>query len=114
MSWLFSQALADQYSQVSSKLGQSYAQLNVMPTEHPFWHRDKTMEFSNHSQFGLTCAVLTQSHGEELLNAFLLDSRAKTSVSPIHTAKEYMGPGVGFGKKHCELLATWEQKSLNW
>lgn len=63
MSWLFSQALAEEYSAGISLAGAQFAQLNVMPTLHKFSRNDKMMEFSYLSRFGLTCAVLTESRG---------------------------------------------------
>ena len=80
MSWLFSQALAEEYSVDTSLDGEQFAQLSVMPTPHKFSRSDKTMESSDLSRFGLTCAVLTESHGEELLMSFLAGFRAKTLV----------------------------------
>lgn len=80
MSWLFSQALVAEYSEGTSLAGEQFAQLNVMPTPHKFWRNDKTMEFSNLSRFGLTLRLLTESHGETLLMAFLAGFRAKTSA----------------------------------
>ncbi len=77
MSWLFSQALAEEYSADTSLAGEQFAQLNVMPTPHKFSRNDKTMEFSSLSRFGLTCAVLTESHGEELLTSYLADFHAR-------------------------------------
>jgi hypothetical protein len=35
-----------------------------MPTQAKFWHRDKTMDFSKLSQFGLTCAVANYMHSQ--------------------------------------------------
>lgn len=64
MSWLFSQALAEEYSADTSLAGEQFTQLNVMPTPHKFSRNDKMMEFSDLSRFGLTCSVLTESHGE--------------------------------------------------
>lgn len=77
MSWLFSQALAEEYSEDTFLAGEQFAQLNVMPTPHKFSRNDKMMECSDLSRFGLTCAVLTESHGEELLMSFLVGSRAR-------------------------------------
>lgn len=81
MSWLFSQALVEEYSGESYSGGEQFVQLSVMPMQHKFWHRDKTIEFSNLSRFGLTCKVLTENHGKELLMSFLAASRARTSAS---------------------------------
>ncbi len=82
MSWLFSRALVAEYSAGSSWDGEPCAQLSVKPTQHKFWHRDKAMEPCDLSQFGLTCAVLTDDRGEDLLTWFLAASRARTSAAP--------------------------------
>jgi hypothetical protein len=55
MSWLFSQALGAEYSEATCSAGVPSAQLNVMPTQHPFWRNDKMMDASSLSRFGLTC-----------------------------------------------------------
>lgn len=80
MSWLFSQALVEEYSEGTCLAGEPCAQLNVMPTPHKFWRNDKTMEFSSLSQFGLTLRVLTDEDGEELLMSFLAAFPVRTSV----------------------------------
>lgn len=41
MSWLFSQALAEEFSAETSLAGEQFAQLNVMPTPHKFSRNDK-------------------------------------------------------------------------
>lgn len=82
MSWLFSQALAEEYSEDICLDGVQFVLLNVMPTAHQFLHRDKTTAFANHSQYGVTFALLTVKLGEELLMSFLEDSRVKTSALP--------------------------------
>lgn len=94
MTWLFSQAMVKACasshclpgpvaasSAGTCSDGQPSAQLNVMPTQHKFWHNDKTMEPSSLSRFGLTCAVLTEDRGQELLTSYLAGFRARTSVS---------------------------------
>ena len=45
MSWLYSQALVEEYLGEHCLGGEPFAQLNVMPTPHKFWRNDKTMEF---------------------------------------------------------------------
>jgi hypothetical protein len=131
MSWLFSQALAEEYSVGTSLAGEQFAQLNVMPTPHKFWRNDKTMEFSSLSRFGLTLRLLTESHGEELLMSFLEDSRART----LAQQEQELGSKAsvpGFGQRwrgsfatyspdlslwktaQCSLLADWEEFSETW
>ena len=80
MSWLFSQALGEEYSRATCSDGEQWLQLNVTPTQHKFWRNDKTMEPSDLSRFGLTCAVLTEDRGADLLTWFQAASRAKTSA----------------------------------
>lgn len=82
MSWLFSQALVAEFSADICSGGEPSAPLNVMPTQHKFWRNDKTMKPSALSRFGLTCAVLTESRGEELLTSFLAAFPAKTFHQP--------------------------------
>lgn len=69
----------EEYSAATCSDGAPSAQLSVMPTPHKFWRNNKTMEPSQLSRFGLTCAVLTANHGEALLTWFLAGFR----VSPI-------------------------------
>jgi len=96
MSWLFSKALmeacensrcslepAAESSEATCSDGEQYAQLNVMPTAHPFSRRGKPMDALSLSRSGLTCAVLTESHGKELLTSYLADFHALTSASPV-------------------------------
>lgn len=78
MSWLFSRALVEEYSAGTCLDGEQSAPLSVMPTQHKFWRNDKTMEPSNLSRFGLTCAVLTESRGEDVLTSYLRDFPART------------------------------------
>ena len=82
MSWLFSQALVEAFSGDTSLGGEPCAPLNVMPTQHKFWRLDKTMEPSRLSRFGLTCAVLTEARGAELLRSFLAGFPAPTFQAP--------------------------------
>lgn len=83
MSWLFSQALAGEYSAATSLAGEQFAQLNVMPTPHKFSRNDKMMESSDLSRFGLTCAVLTGNRGVELLMSFLAGFHARTLAQMV-------------------------------
>lgn len=80
MSWLFSQALVEEFSADTCSDGEPFAQLNVMPTPHKFSRQDRTIEPSDLSRFGLTCAVLTAGRGAALLTWYLADSRARTSA----------------------------------
>jgi len=83
MSWLFSQALVEEYSVANSLDGVPCAPLNVMPTPQLFWRNDKPMDVLKRSPFGLMWKPLTENHGEALLTWFLEDSRARTSQPPV-------------------------------
>lgn len=80
MSWLFSRALVAEFSEGTCSDGEPSAQLNVISTPHPFWHRDKTTDISRLSRFGLTYQLLTEDRGEELLKSFRAASRVRTSA----------------------------------
>jgi hypothetical protein len=113
MSWLFSQALVEEYSEVSSLDGEPCAQLNVMPTPHKFWRNDKTMEFSNLSRFGLTLQLLTENRGEELLTLFLEGFHAKTYQQPAK-AQELQVKDQDYGLSNGVLFAKWNHTTLGW
>ena len=113
MSYLFSRALAEEYSAGTSLDGEQFAQLNVMPTPHKFSRNDKTMESSDLSRFGLTCAVLTESRGEELLTSYLEVSRARTShLQEVEPASMEADPD--FGDKWRESSVKYDLDSCSW
>ena len=113
MSWLFSQALVVEYSVAICWDGEPYAPLNVMPTPHRFWRNDKPMDYSRLSQFGLTCAVLTDAHGEALLTWFRGDFLARTSL-PQETGMESMAAVRGSGNKWQELSMRYDPNTSTW
>lgn len=113
MSWLFSQALAEEYSADTSLAGEQFAQLNVMPTPHKFSRNDKMMEFSSLSRFGLTSAVLMESHGTELLTSFLAGFRARTSAQ-LEKAKVSKGKSQVSGNTWQELSVKYDLSLCSW
>lgn len=113
MSWLFSQALAAEYSAATSSDGAPSAPLSVMPTPHRFWRNDKTMEPSQLSRFGLTCAVLTVDLGEALLTWFREDFRARTSPR-LEMESELKVADQASGEKWLELSVKYDLTSSSW
>ena len=113
MSWLFSQALVAEYSAASCSDGEPSAQLSVTPTQHKFWRNDKTMEPSDLSRFGLTCAVLTADRGEALLTSYLAGFRARTSALP-EPGTDSMAPDQVCGANSRGWFATYSQDSSTW
>jgi hypothetical protein len=113
MSWLFSQALVEAFSAATCSAGELSAQLNVMPTPHPFWLRDRTMAAWLPSQFGLTCAPSTEGRGAELLTWYLAGSRARTYLSPA-AGTGWTASVRGFGWRWPASFARWSPASSSW
>lgn len=67
MSWLFSRALVEDYSQGLSSDGERFALSSEMSSQQAFWCNGKTTEFSLRSRYGMMFSRLTVRCGEELL-----------------------------------------------
>ena len=113
MSWLYSRALVEEYSAGTCLDGEQSAPLSVMPTPHKFWHKDKMMEFSQLSQFGLTCAVLTENRGEELLTSYLEAFRARI-LAAQDAVQESLESAADYGKSLPGLLAKYDPDMSSW
>ena len=113
MSWLFSRALVAEYLGASCSGGEPSALLSVMDTPHKFWHSGKTMDALSLSRFGLTCAVLTESLGAELLTLFLAAFRAKTSAAPVRE-KDSTANALDSCAKWPGSLARFDRDSFSW
>jgi hypothetical protein len=80
MSWLFSQALVEEYLGDTCLDGKPSVPLSGNNTQQAYCAPDKMTKFSRLSRFGMTYKPLTESRGEELLTLYLEDFHAKTSV----------------------------------
>jgi hypothetical protein len=78
MSWLFSQALVEEYLEASSLDGEQSAPLNGKPTQQAYCAPDKMTDFSRLSRFGMTFKPLMADRGKELLTLFREDFLART------------------------------------
>jgi hypothetical protein len=78
MSWLFSQALVEAYSEGISLDGEQSVQSSGNPTPQAYLCSDKMMGFSRLSRFGMTFRLLTENRGEALLMSYL-------EVFPVRT-----------------------------
>jgi hypothetical protein len=85
MSWLFSQALVEEYLAGNFSDGEQSAPLNGNPIQQAYCALDKMTDFSRLSRFGMTYKPLTESRGEELLTSFRAVFHAKISA---HKARE--------------------------
>jgi hypothetical protein len=81
MSWLFSQALVEEYSEASSLDGAQSAQSNGKPIQQAYCAPDKMTAFSRLSPSGMMFKPFEESRGEALLMLYLEDFHAKTSQS---------------------------------
>jgi hypothetical protein len=81
MSWLFSQALVEEYSEASSLDGAQSAQSSGSHTQQAYCAPDKMTAFSRLSPSGMMFKPLTATHGQALLMSYLEAFRAKTSQS---------------------------------
>jgi hypothetical protein len=79
MSWLFSQALVEEFSEAICLDGEQSVQLSGNNTPQAYCAPDKMTGFFRLSRFGITYAPLTESRGEELLTLYREGFLAKTS-----------------------------------
>lgn len=82
MSWLFSQALVEEYLGENSLDGEQSVPLSGNPIQLAYLPPDKMTAFSRVSRFGMTYKPLTESRGKELLMLYLAGFHAKTSQQP--------------------------------
>jgi len=80
MSWLFSQALVEEYLVDTSSDGEPFALLIGSHTQQAYCAPDKMTVFSRLSRFGMTFKPLTANRGEELLTLYRAGFHAKTSA----------------------------------
>jgi hypothetical protein len=113
MSWLFSQALVEEYSGENSLDGEQSVQSNGKPTQQAYCAPDKMMVFSRLSRFGMMFKPLTENLGEELLMSYLADFHVKTSV-PQEKAQELMENDQECGEKWRASFVKYNPDSCSW
>ena len=113
MSWLFSQALVEEYSEGISLDGEQSAQSSGKPTQQAYCAPDKMTAFSRLSQFGMTYKPLTATHGEALLMSYLAAFHAKI-CQPRGGGLALTENEVDYGKRWGGLLARLDQDSSLW
>lgn len=86
MSWLYSQALAEDYLPQASLDTARSAQSNGTPMPQVFLSLDKMTALSRPSRYGMTCAPLTDDHGATLLTSFLVAFPAKPIPPQLRVA----------------------------
>ena len=78
MSWLYSQALVEEYLGDIFSDGEQSVPLSGNLTQQAYLSQDKMTKFSRLSRFGMTFKPLTDTLGEELLMLYLEDFHVRT------------------------------------
>ena len=113
MSWLYSQALVEEYLEGISSDGEQSVQLSGSHTQQAYCAPDKMMVFSRLSRVGMTYKPLMESRGEELLTLFREDFRAKISA-PQGKAQELMEIAAECGEKWGASFTKYDPDSCLW
>jgi len=113
MSWLFSQALVEEYLGANSLDGEPSAPLSGNRTQQAYCAPDKMTAFSRLSRYGMTYKPLTENRGEELLTLYLEDFHAKTSV-PQEKVRELMESEVVCGEKWRASFTKYDPSMRLW
>ena len=113
MSWLYSRALVEGYSEERFSDGGQSARLRETSTPQAYWFSDKTTDTWSPSRFGVTSAPLTESRGGAVLTSFLEAFPVKTS------ARQEREQGLeesdqGCGWKWRESLMKYDRDSCLW
>lgn len=113
MSWLFSRALVEAYSEDTCLVGARSAPSNENLTPQLFLPLDKMKGFSRLSRFGMTFAPLTESRGADVLTWFLEGFPAKTSarLAGVPVSKEN---ALGSGVKWLESSVRYDRDTCSW
>lgn len=113
MSFIYSQALVEEFLRGKCSDTEQSAPLSGIHTLKPsLWH-DKTMEPSRLFRFGMTCKPLMEHVGGELLTSFVEAFRARTSALP-EKAQVLTEGAAGFGGKWRGWLAKYDPATSLW
>lgn len=113
MSWLFSQALVEAYSEANSSDGAPFVPSNGTATPQAYLWPDRMTESWSRFPSGMTCGALTASHGEALLTWFLAGSHAKTSPL-LEKGQESTESAAECGNIWPESLAKYDPATFSW
>jgi len=113
MSWLFSQALVEEYLGDISSDGEQSVQSNGSHTQQAYCAPDKMTAFSRLSRFGMTYKPLTENRGEELLTLYREAFHAKTSPQP-EKGLELTESGQECGEKWHASFTKYDPDSSSW
>ena len=113
MSWLFSQALVEEYLGDTCLDGEQFVQSSGSNTQQAYCAPDKMTGFSRLSRFGMMYKPLTENRGEELLTLYREDFHAKTSQQQ-EKAQELMESEVECGEKWRGSFTKYDPSLCSW
>jgi hypothetical protein len=113
MSWLFSQALVEEYSEANYSDGEPSAPSSGSHTQLAYLPPDRMTASSRLSRFGMTFKPLTESHGEELLMSYLAAFHVRTSASQ-DAEQELTESDQECGTKWRGWLAKYDRVTSSW
>jgi hypothetical protein len=113
MSWLFSQALVEEYLAGNFSDGEQSAPLSGNHTQQAYCAPDKMTDFSRLSRFGMTFKPLMENRGEELLTLFREGFHAKTSQRQ-EKAQDLMANDQECGNTWRGWLAKYDLNTSSW
>jgi hypothetical protein len=113
MSWLYSQALVEEYSAANCLDGEQSAPLSGSHTQQAYCAPDKMTAFSRLSRFGMTYKPLMENLGQELLTLYLAGFHAKTSAQQ-EEAQELMENDQECGEKWHASFTKYDLDSSLW
>lgn len=113
MSWLFSQALVEEFSAASCSDGELSVRLKSKTTPQVYLSPDRMTDASPRFLSGMTCEPLTVDRGEDALTSFLAAFPVKTSLMR-ERAPGLTVPEAGSGWKWPGSLAKYNPASSSW
>ena len=113
MSWLFSQALVEEYLAANFLDGEQSVQLNGKPTQQAYCAPDKMTAFSRLFRFGMTFKPLLDIPGEELSMSSVVAFHVRTLV-PQEKAQELMENDQECGEKWRASFVKYDPNSCSW
>jgi hypothetical protein len=113
MSWLFSQALVEVFSEDTCLDGEQSAPLSGNLTQQAYCAPDKMTDFSRLSRYGMTFAPLMEARGQDLLTWYREDFHAKT-LAQQEKAQELTESEAGCGEKWHASFAKYSPDLSLW
>jgi len=113
MSWLFSQALVEEYLAANSLDGEQSAPLNGNPIQQAYCAPDKMKVFSRLSQYGMMFKPLTEIRGEELSMSSVVAFHVRTLARQAK-AQELMESDQECGEKWRASFVKYDHDSSSW